>query len=124
MRGKALLKAAEILFRGNPRLKIPFSSIRDIAAVHGELRLKTGAGTVVFELRERAEKWRRKIVNPKSVLEKLGVKAGQVVAVFGNTDAEFIEKLRVQGSYFECEKFSTGTAWIFLFVEAATASRG
>src|SRR5262245_47170591 len=48
VRGKALLEAAEILFRGNPRFRIPFSSIRDIAAVDGELRLKTGAGTVVY----------------------------------------------------------------------------
>jgi hypothetical protein len=109
VRGKALLEAAEILFRGNPRLKIPFSRIRDIAAVDGELRLKP---VRCFGLLERAEK-RRKVVNRTPVLEKLGVKAGQVVAVFGNADAEFIEKLRVQVSHVEREKFSTGTAWIF-----------
>jgi len=124
VRGKALLEGTEILFRGNPRLKIPFSSIRDIAAVDGELRLKTGAGTVVFKLGERAEKWRQKIVNPKSVLEKLGVQAGQVVAVFGNADAKFIEKLRVQGSYVEREKFSAETPWIFRFVEVADGLSG
>ena len=121
VRGKALLETAEIVFRGDPRLKIPLSSIRGIAAVDGELRLKTDAGAVVFKLGERAEKWRQKILNPKSVLEKLGVKAGEVVAVFGNADADFIDKLRAQGSSAEREKLSMGTGWIFLFVDVADA---
>jgi hypothetical protein len=47
-----------------------------------------------------------------------------VVAAFGSADAEFIEKLRVQGSPVEREKFSTGTAWIFLFVEVADGLLG
>jgi len=121
VRGKALLETAEILFRGEPRLKIPFSSIRGIAAVDGELRLKTDAEVVVFELGERAEKWRQKIANPKSVVEKLGVKPGEAVAIFGKPDPEFTQKLGEQDSSVERDKLSTGTGWIFLFVEQAGA---
>jgi len=92
-RGKALLETSEILFHGEERLKIPFSSIRAIAAEDGELRLKTDAGLVIFELGERAENWREKIANPKSVVEKLGLKAGEPVAAFGKLDAEFVKKI-------------------------------
>ncbi len=35
--GKALLETSEILFRGDFRLKIPFSSIKSATAVDGEL---------------------------------------------------------------------------------------
>lgn len=121
VRGKALLETAEIIFRGEPRLRVPFSSIREINAMDGELRLKIDGGLVVFELGENAEKWCQKIANPKSVLEKLGVKPGESVAVLGTPDVEFMKKLRQQDSPVERDKRSTGTGWIFLFVEAAGA---
>jgi len=113
VRGKALLETAEILFRGEERLKIPFSTIRGLEAKDGELRLKTDEGLVIFELGERAEKWREKIAKPKSVVEKLGVKAGQPVAVFGKLDAEFLEKLKGQKSPIVQQKIEDGMGWIF-----------
>lgn len=121
VQGKTLLETAEIIFRGEPRLKIPFSSIREVTAVDGELRLKTDAGSVVFELGDRAEKWRQKITNPKSVLEKLGVKPAETVAVFGKPDAEFVKKLGEQESPTEREKVSAGTRLMFLFGETLGA---
>jgi len=117
VRGKALLETAEILFRGEPRLKIPFSSIREASAVGGELRLKIDGGLIVFELGERAEKWRQKIASPKSVLEKLGVKPGEAVAAFGDPDAWFVQKLGEQNSSVERDKLSAGTKQIFSFME-------
>src|ERR1700741_974418 len=98
VRGKALLGTAEIIFRGEERKKIAFSAIRGIEAKDGELRLKTDEGRVVFELGERAEKWREKIADPKSVVEKLGVKPGEPVAAFGKLDGEFLKKLKEQKS--------------------------
>lgn len=96
VRGKALLEASEIIFRCEERLEIPFSSIRGLSAAEGELRVKTDGRWVVFELGDRAEKWRQKIANPKSVLEKLGVKPGQAVSVFGRMHSGFLEKLKQQ----------------------------
>ena len=110
VRGKALLETAEILFRGEERLKIPFSAIRGVEAKEGELRLKTDEGLVVFELGERAEKWREKILNPKSVVEKLGVKPEDAVAVFGKLDGEFLEKLKQQKSRTATGKIVDGMA--------------
>ena len=118
LRGKALLETAEIIFRGDERMKIPFSSIRNVEAHDGELRLKTDEGIVVFELGEPAEKWREKIANPKSVLEKLGVKPGEMVAVVGKLDAEFLKKLKEQKSRVAAAKIEGGIEWIFLGADA------
>jgi hypothetical protein len=117
LRGKALLETAEIIFRGDERLKIPFSAIRGMEAKNGELRLKTDEGSVVFELGERAEKWRQKIANPKSVVEKLGVKPGEPVAVFGKLDGEFLKKLKEQKSAVSPGKVINGVSWAFFGVE-------
>ena len=117
VRGKALLETAEIIFRGEARLKIPFSAIRGMDTKGDELRLKTDEGMVVFELGERAEKWREKIANPKSVVEKLGVKAGEPVAVFGKLDGEFLKKLKGQKSAVAPGKIVDGVGWIFLAAE-------
>jgi hypothetical protein len=117
VRGKALLETAEILFRGEERRKIPFSAIRGLEAKDGELRLKTDDGLVVFELGARAEKWREKIANPRSVVEKLGVKAGEPVAVFGKLDGEFLKKLKEQKSAVAPGKILDGVGWIFFAVQ-------
>jgi hypothetical protein len=118
VRGKALLETAEIIFRGDEQKKIPFSSIRNVEAKDGELRLKTDEGIVVFELGEPSEKWREKFANPKSVMEKLGVKPGETVAVVGKTDAEFLKKLQEQKSRVAPGKIEDGVGWIFLGAEA------
>ena len=117
VRGKALLETTEIIFRGEPRLKIPFSAIRGMDTKDGELRLKTDEGMMVFELGERAEKWREKIANPKSVVEKLGVKAGEPVAVFGKLNGEFFRKLKGQKSAVAPGKILGGVGWIILAAE-------
>jgi hypothetical protein len=117
VRGKVLLETAEIVFRGDERVKIPFSSIRGMEAKDGELRLKTDEGLAVFELGERAEKWREKIANPKSVVQKLGVKAGEPVAVLGNLDSEFLKKLKEQKSAVAPGKIVDGIGWIFFGAE-------
>jgi hypothetical protein len=117
VRGKALLETAEIIFRGEERLKIPFSAIRGMESKNGELRVKTDQGLVVFELGETAEKWRQKIANPKSVVEKLGVKPGEPVAVFGKLDGEFLKKLKEQKSAVSPGKVMNGVSWAFIGIE-------
>jgi hypothetical protein len=117
VRGKALLETAEIIFRGEERRKIPFSAIRGMEAKDGELRLKTDEELVVFALGERAEKWRQKIANPKSVVQKLGIKPGEPVAIFGEMDGEFLKKLKAQKSAVASGNFVDGAAWIFFGAE-------
>src|SRR5438552_15534057 len=88
--GKALLETSEILFRGDFRLKIPFSTVKSAKAVDGELRLQTAEGLAVFHLGAAAEKWCDKILHPKSRMEKLGVKPGARVSLLGEFEPEFL----------------------------------
>src|SRR5215472_8900550 len=91
--GKALLETSEVLFRGDFRLKIPFSSIKSAKAVDGELRLQTAEGLASFRLGSAAaEKWLEKILHPKSRIEKLGVKADAKVSLIADSTQSFFER--------------------------------
>jgi hypothetical protein len=97
IQGTALLESKEILFRGDPRLKIPFTSIKEIKAADGELHVMTAGGLAIFELGAKAETWRDKILKPKSLVEKLGVKPGEFVALHGRFDQNFLSALKKHG---------------------------
>jgi hypothetical protein len=112
--GKALLETSEILFRGDFRLKIPFSSIKSAKSVGGELRLQTQEGQAVFELGDTATKWCDKILHPKSRLEKLGVKPGAKVSLLGSFEEEFLRELIELNSLVTNGKAAQDAEWIFL----------
>jgi hypothetical protein len=116
--GKALLETSEILFRGEFRLKIAFATIKSAKAVDGELRLQTADGTVVFDLGEAAEKWRDKILHPKSRIEKLGVKVGAKVSLLGEFDREFLDELGKLTMSVNEGKVTTDSEWIFFAVDS------
>lgn len=116
--GKALLETSELIFRGDVRLKIPFSSIKSAKVVDGELRLETAEGlAAVFELGTAAEKWREKILHPKTRIEKLGVKPGAAVSLVGNFDAEFLIELKPCAKNVSKGKVAPGSDWIFFAAE-------
>jgi hypothetical protein len=116
--GKALLETSEILFRGGFRLKIPFSTVKSAKAVDGELRLQTSEGLVVFHLGAPAEKWREKILHPKSRIEKLGIKSGASVSLLGKFDAEFLAELGELTKSVSKEKIATKSEWIFFAADS------
>jgi hypothetical protein len=111
--GKALLETSEILFRGDFRLKIPFSLIKSAKSVDGELRLQTPEGIVVFKLGDAAAKWCDKILNPKSRVEKLGVKRGAKVSLRGKFDENFLRELREMDIVVTVGKAAEDAEWIF-----------
>jgi hypothetical protein len=104
--GKALLETSELIFRGDFRLKIPFSSIRKLEVSAGKLAIQfavdvkagAGDGSAVFHLGDAAEKWASKIRNPPSRLDKLGVKPGTKVKLIGRYDADFRPELSRRGA--------------------------
>ena len=115
--GKALLVSSEIIFRGDLRLKIPIASLRSVAAKDGELHLKWAEGSAVFELGEHAQKWMHKILHPKSVTEKLGVKPGLTISALGIRDAKFVEGLRASAKNFSEAKPLKHSDLIFFATE-------
>jgi hypothetical protein len=112
-RGKGLLEANEIIFRGDVRLKIPFTAIRKMKAGAGKLQVRTKDAAYVFNLGPKAEKWRMRIANPKSLLDKLGVKPGDSVWLQGSFPADFLADLKKQGALVTRGK-SKFPAWVFL----------
>lgn len=117
-KGKALLETSEILFRGDFRLKIPFSSIKSARAVDGELRVQTPEGLAVFELGAAAAKWCNKILHPKSRLEKLGIKPGSKVSLLGDFDEGFLQELGEQTNATTKNRLAADSAWVFLAADS------
>ena len=111
--GKALLETSEIIFRGDFRLKIPLATIKSVKVTDGELRVQTPEGLAIFELGETAEKWHDKILHPKSRLEKLGIKPGAKVSLFGEFDAELLQELDACTKAVTKGKVASDCAWIF-----------
>jgi hypothetical protein len=116
-RGKALLESNEILFRGDLRLKIPLASIKKVEAGEGKLNVRTKDALYVFDLGPKAEKWRDRIANPKSLLDKLGVKPGDSVSLQGSFSADFLADLKKQGAVIGRGK-SAAPSWIFLAADS------
>lgn len=93
---KAHLNADRVEFRGGTRLDIPFASIRSARAdAAGALELVHTGGRLSLALGDRAtaEKWVQKMLQPKSLIDKLGVKPESRVAVLGVEDAVFLAQL-------------------------------
>jgi hypothetical protein len=93
-RGKAVLESEELVFRGDFRLAIPLRDVRSAQATDGRLTVAFAQGWAVFELGDRAERWAERIRNPRTLIDKLGVKPGARVSVLGAGDADFLELLR------------------------------
>lgn len=92
---KVLLETDELIVRGRPAVKIPFRSATNVAAAGGVLELEWSGRRIRIHLGRDAAKWAEKIRNPKSVLEKLGVKAGQTISIAGPLDRSFLGDLDV-----------------------------
>jgi hypothetical protein len=89
--GKALLETNEVVFRGAQRCVVKLDpKTRAGARAKGSW---LSVGPLQLELGARAAQWLQKIQNPKSVLEKLGVKPGQTVALINVRDESFAAKL-------------------------------
>jgi hypothetical protein len=117
--GKALLETSEVIFRGAEcRVKIAFAEMKSVAAEDGELRIKTTGGEFRFAVGlAAAEKWREKILHPKTRAEKLGVKAGMRVAVVGDREAALAKELRQNKAQIVNGNATASAELIFWFVD-------
>jgi len=119
VRGKALLETGELVFRSEAlRLRIPFAEMKSVKAVDGELRVRSVEGALALEIGADAEKWAHKILNPKSRMEKLGVKPGAKVAVVGRMESDFEAELGKTSPDFARAVIAPDTEWIFLMADA------
>jgi hypothetical protein len=113
--GKALLEEQELRFRGEGfSLCIPLAEVKRVQAKRGGLELEWAAGRAVFALGADAEKWAARIQNPRSRLDKLGVKPGAKAAVLGLSDAAFLAELRERGAAVSVGRVPSGADVVFL----------
>src|SRR3978361_1336213 len=92
--GKAHLETDFLLFRGSFRVKVLFQEIRQLTEAGGQLSVSFGGGMLCLDLGTTAPKWLQKIQNPPSLLDKLGVKTGRRISVWGIHDEKFLASLR------------------------------
>jgi Protein of unknown function (DUF3052) len=95
--GRALLETDEVRFRGEFGLAIPRGEIGSVSADGGRLTLRFGNETAIFELGDRAVRWADRIRNPRTLLDKLGVKPDSRLCVMGVDDEAFHALLRDRG---------------------------
>lgn len=107
--GQAFLETSELIFRGERRVVIPFAKIKNIGARNGQLTIDD----MTFDLGEDAAKWAEKIRHPKSVVQKLGIKAGQSVALVHLEDDGFVADLEKAGAQVSVGKAKKNSDAIF-----------
>lgn len=96
---KVLFETEEIIIRGEKRVTIPLREIASSSASSGTLKIAWSDHTAAIDLGEpMAAKWLEKIRNPKSRLDKIGIKAGQRVSVIGVDDPALADELRARGA--------------------------
>ena len=116
-KGKALLETEEILFRGDERLRIPFADIKQVSVDDGRLVVRHKGGTVTFDLGPAASRWAERIRNPPTRADKLGVKAGQRVALLGLDDPSLVSQLVERGADVGSGRLRKACDLIFLGVQ-------
>lgn len=119
LEGKALLETDEIVFRGEHKLRILFKEMRSVKAIDGDLRIDWADGTAIFHLAGQAEKWAQKILNPKGLLDKLGVKPEMRVSVVGVEDKGFLRDLRARTEDVREGEVARESDYIFVQVDGA-----
>lgn len=87
--GKALLENDTLIFRGAFRVKVPLNEVTKVLARNGTLSLEWPGGKLGLLLGDQADKWANAITNPKSLMEKMGVKPGLEVAIVGRFETWF-----------------------------------
>jgi len=118
--GKALLESQELIFRASDlRLKIAFQQMNSVEAKDGWLRIRYPDGRVALELGAQAPKWAEKILHPKSLIDKLGVKAGMRISLVGLGDGDFRWELAARSPDVVEGKAAANSDLIFLRADGA-----
>ena len=115
--GKALLETDTLFFRGELRLAIPLKSITAVIPAEDELAVTFREGTATFEIGQKAaEKWASTILHPRGRADKLGIKPGMRIALFGVDDDELAPELAAR----DVEVVADGNDLDAIFYQAAS----
>lgn len=91
--GKAHCGDGEIDFKGDFRFRWKWSELSVVEAGEGVLTVAKGEERAQFHLGDAAAKWEHAIRNPKSRLDKFGLKPGHAYQAWGEFDDAFAPEL-------------------------------
>jgi len=94
--GRLQYEAPRLIFRGAARRVFEGEALKGVRAEAGDLVLADGSRFALGETP--AASWADAIANPKSRLDKIGVKPGMRVAVRDVADATFAKELAAKGA--------------------------
>ncbi|HET6327691.1 MAG TPA: hypothetical protein VFG04_23610 [Planctomycetaceae bacterium] len=93
-RVKLHLDRQTLTLRDELKLSIPLKDIQAVAAKDDQLTVKWNNNTVVLHVGSKAERLAKNILNPPSLLDRLGIKADYSVSILGLDDPSFVKELR------------------------------
>jgi|SRR5215470_5541802 len=94
LEGRLYLESDQLLFRGGgKRLAIAVKDLKSARANGGKLVLTVGRKKYEFDIGSLAQRWADRISNPKTLVQKLGVKSDSTVAYIGARDAKLLDEL-------------------------------
>jgi Protein of unknown function (DUF3052) len=117
-RCKAYLEERELILKGEFRLTVPLAEIGSLESDDERLVLHHAGPAMTLVLGKDARKWATKITHPVSLIDKLGVKEGQVVSVVGVDDPRFWQELRDRTANIAVGTATKDSDWIFAAVES------
>lgn len=113
--GQLYLESAQILFRGEgERVVIDIKNIVRAVAEDGTLKIAVGDVEYRFEIGRSAQRWADTISNPRTLIQKLGVKPDSKVAYIGKRDHDLLAEL--EGAVSNVRKTANGHNYDFIFV--------
>lgn len=115
-----LLETDEVIVRGEARVRIPRRSIRRVAVRAGILTITSPVAVVSLTLGDdAAAKWRKKLEEPpKRLIDKLDVKPGAKVWLFGTHDDVLIAQLDERTDAIVRGNSASGCDAVFVSVES------
>ena len=114
---KVLLETEELIVRGAFKTRIPLKTVETAEVDGRKLIVSHGNSRTVLHLGPEAARWADRILNPKSRLEKLGVKPGMVVSCQGVSDPALQDELTAAGATVSWGRIRKDSDLIFLGVE-------
>jgi hypothetical protein len=115
-----MLETDFVLFRGDGvRVRVPFVEVSTATSDDGTLRLVWGNETLELDLGAQAETWAEKIRNPRTFMDKVGVRQGLRVSVVGLSDPDLLEQLQGRGAEVTVGRAAKGSDLIFYRADSA-----
>src|SRR5688572_6028307 len=118
---KVLLETEELIVRGAFKTRIPLKTVESSDLDGRKLIVSHGNSRTVLHLGPEAARWADRILNPRTRLEKLGVKPGIAVSCQGIADPALQDELTAAGATVSWGRIRKDSDLILLGVERDAA---